>query len=399
MARRRYQNGCIRKRGKRNPVWELLWWEDYIKEDGSLERRLASKTLGPVRAWTQRQARELAEEHLRPLNLGRVMPLSTITLGDFIEKQFVPNVFPVLKPSTQDRYRHTLNHHILSVLGSRRLCDLGTLDLQRFILQKAHTGLSWACVDHYRHLLSKIFSTAKKWGYYSGESPASGIELPEKKAVREKHVLTPEQIPQLLSVLREPVRTMFLLAILTGLRVGEILGLRWKDLDLDSGQLRVEQACYRGQVGSPKTQGSKRCLPLPLGLMEALVQYRSKCLRIAAEAEDLLFQTSNAKPLNDTNLLHRHLKPAGQQVGAPWLNWHTLRRTHATLLQLAGGSLKDAQAQLGHSKLSTTLELYILPIPSQQRAAVEKLCQVLLTNVDEKKQLAKELPAGLQQIQ
>ena len=396
MARRRYQNGCIRKRGKRNPVWELLWWEDFIKDDGSLGRRLASRTLGPVRDLTRRQARKLAE-HLRPLNLGRVVPLSTITLGDFVQQQFVPNAFPVLKPSTQDRYRRTLDNHILPALGARRLCDIGTLDLQRFILQKADTGLSWACVDHYRHLLSKIFSTAKKWGYYSGENPATGVELPEKKPVREKHVLTPEQISQLSGVLREPVRTMFLLAILTGLRIGEVIGLRWRDIDLDSGQLRVEQACYRGHLGSPKTQGSKRCLPLPLGLVEMLVHYHRRCLCIGPD--DLLFQSCSGKPLSDTNLLHRHLKPAGHQIGAPWLNWHTLRRTHATLLQSAGGSLKDAQAQLGHSKLSTTLEIYTVPIPSQQRAAVEKLCEVLLTNVDEKKQLAKELPAGPQQIQ
>ena len=231
----------------------------------------------------------------------------------------------------------------------------------------------------------------------AGENPAAGVELPEKKAVREKHVLTPEQISQLLSVFREPVRTMFLLAVLTGLRIGEVIGLRWRDIDLDSGQLRVEQACYRGHLGSPKTQGSKRCLPLPLGLVEMLVHYHRRCLCIGPD--DLLFQSCSGKPLSDTNLLHRHLKPAGHQIGAPWLNWHTLRRTHATLLQSAGGSLKDAQAQLGHSKLSTTLEIYTVPIPSQQRAAVEKLCEVLLTNVDEKKQLAKELPAGPQQIQ
>src|SRR5438128_257714 len=196
---------------------------------------------------------------------------------------------------------------------ARRLCDMGTLDLQRFILQKADTGLSWACVDHYRHLLSKIFSTAKKWSYYSGENPAAGVELPEKKSVREKHVLTPEQISQLLSVLGEPVRTMFLLAILTGLRIGEVIGLRWRDIELDSGQLRVEQACYRGHLGSPKTQGSKRCLPLPLGLVEILVQYHLRCLRIGPD--DLLFQISSGRPLSDTKLLHRHLVPAGQEIG------------------------------------------------------------------------------------
>jgi integrase len=72
-------------------------------------------------------------------------------------------------------------------------------------------------------------------------------------------------------------------------------------------------------------------------------------------------------------LLHRELKPAGRKIGTPWLGWHALRRTHATLLQVAGGSLKDAQAQLGHTKLSTTLEIYTVPIPAHQRAAVENL--------------------------
>jgi integrase len=91
----------------------------------------------------------------------------------------------------------------------------------------------------------------------------------------------------------------------------------------------------------------------------------------------LVFSTAHETPLSDTNLPHRHLKPAGQKIGAPWLNWHTLRRTRATLLQLAGGTLKDAQAQLGHTKLSTTLEVYTLPVPSHQRAAVENLAQMV----------------------
>jgi len=69
----------------------------------------------------------------------------------------------------------------------------------------------------------------------------------------------------------------------------------------------------------------------------------------------------NGTPYNDSNLLHRYLKPAGQKLGVPWLNWHTLRRTHITLFQAVGGSLRDAQAQLGHSKMSTTLEIYTLP--------------------------------------
>jgi integrase len=108
-----------------------------------------------------------------------------------------------------------------------------------------------------------------------------------------------------------------------------------------------------------------------------------------------VFRTRHGKPLSDSNLLHRHLKPAGAKIGAPWLNWHTLRRTHATLLQVAGASLKDAQAQLGHSKMSTTLEVYTVPIPAQLPVAVENLSQ-LVTNGDEFGQIAERTPTTVQ---
>jgi integrase len=251
--------------------------------------------------------------------------------------------------------------------------------LQRFVLAKFESGKSWESCDLYRNLMSKIFAMAKRWGYFSGDNPSQGIELPEKKPVREKHALTPEQIPQLLSVLREPARTMVHLAILTGLRIGEILGLRWRDLDLVNGLITVEQACYRGLIGLPKTRGSRRTLPLPQELVGVLKAFYK---RSAPQSPDqLVFRTRNSTPLGDTNLLHRHLKPAGQKIGAPWLSWHTFRRTHATLLPRVGASMKDVQMQLGHSKLSTT-SIYVQPMPEYQRDAVERLAQ-LVTNGDE----------------
>jgi integrase len=85
-------------------------------------------------------------------------------------------------------------------------------------------GLSWATCDHLRNLMFKIFTTAKKWNFFLGQNPALGVELPEKNVVREKHALTPSQILQLLALLKEPCRSMVLLGLLTGLRVGEILG-------------------------------------------------------------------------------------------------------------------------------------------------------------------------------
>jgi integrase len=92
------------------------------------------------------------------------------------------------------------------------------------------------------------------------------------------------------------------------------------------------------------------------------------------------------------------MKPVGRKLGMPWLNWHTRRRTHATLFQQAGGTLREAQAQLGHSKMSSTLEIYTISIPQAQRKAVENL-SVLVTNGDEFAKLGEDLPLASERIQ
>jgi integrase len=296
------------------------------------------------------------------VNAGKAVPYSTLSLRTFVDQFFVPLAFPILKLSTRKRYRSTLDLHLLPAFGGARLCDIRTVEVQRFILQKFDNGLGWETCNHLRNLMSKIFANAKKWGHFAGENPALGVDLPEKRSSRQKQVLMADQVARLLAILREPVRTMVLIAVLTGLRVGEILGLRWQDVDFGRGELRVEQAVYRGSVGSPKTRGSRRTLPLPEALVSALEALAARSL--AASPESLVFATRNGTPFGDTNLLLRDLKPAGRQIGTPWVSWHTFRRTHATLLQLAGGSAKDAQAQLGHAQVTTTLGIYTLPVPA-----------------------------------
>jgi len=380
MARRRFQRGSIRKRGKRQPIWELQWWEDYIKLDGTIGRRRESVILGYVSEMPLKLARKEAEKKLGQVNAGKAIPYSTLSLREFVDQFFTPLALPVLKPSTRKRYQSTLNLHLLPAFGNRRLCDIGAVEVQRFILEKFGKGLGWETCNHLRNLLSKIFVCAKKWGHLAGENPASSVELPEKQSMREKRVLMPDEVIRLLAVLREPVYTMVLIAVLTGLRIGEIIGLRWEDVDLDRNELRVQQSVYRGSVGSPKTKGSRRTLPLPEAAVEALKRLAQRLPN--GNPERPVFASRKGTALSDTNLLLRHLKPAGKKIGVPWISWHTFRRTHATLLQLAGGSAKDAQAQLGHAQITTTLGIYTIPIPAHQRAAVEKLSQ-LVTNGDE----------------
>jgi integrase len=135
-------------------------------------------------------------------------------------------------------------------------------------------------------------------------------------------------------------------------------------------------------------------VPVPQSLKDELKRLSEK----SVSGEELVFHTRNGTPYSDTNLLHQHLKPAGRKLGMPWLNWHTLRRTHATLLQHAGATLREAQAQLGHSKMSTTLEIYTISIPAAQRKAVENL-SVLVTNGDELGQCREKLPLATERIQ
>jgi len=393
---RRFQKGSLRKRGKKHPVWELQWWADVINPDGTLGRKRESMILGYASVLTRKQAWKLAQEQLRPLNRGELSPLSEVTLGEFIERHFVPTFLPTLKLSTQRKYLSTIKMHLLPAFSSRRLCGIGTLDLQRFVLAKIQAGLGWESCDLLRNLMSKVFKVAKAWNFYAGDNPAAAVMLPEKKPVREKHVLNQAQIQALLSILREPCRTMVLLGLLTGMRIGEILGLRWQDVDPMSCQLRIRQTIYRGAINTPKTKGSWRILPLPRVVLRALIAMRPDPAQCAEET--LVFRTRQGTALSDSNLLRRHLKPAGRSMGASWLSWHTLRRTHATMLQMAGGTLKDAQAQLGHTKLSTTLEIYTFPVPEHQRMAVENLAR-MVTNGDESDERREGLPPTTQQIQ
>ena len=375
MARRRYQQGHVYKRGKRDPKWELQWWEDQLNLDGSIGRCRRTLTLGRVADMTWRMARAAAAEHLLPMNQGKIRPQSMLLFREFIEGYFVPNSFPILKISTQRLYRSLLNVHILPAFGEVRLCDLNNLSLQAFLVKKMKGGLGWERTNHLRHLFSRIFGRAKKWGYCPGDNPAIGLELPEKIPVREKHTLTLTQYQSLLGVLPEPTRTMFELGTLTGMRIGEILALRWQDVDFSAGEIRIEQAYCRGVFGSPKSKSSCRTLPMPRPLRETLERFQQYSRDV--KESPLVFRSAIGTPLSDCNLLRRHLKPAGKRLGMAWLSWHVLRRTHVTLLQtMAGGTYKDAQAQVGHAKASTTMDIYTQPLPEFRRMAVERLAAI-----------------------
>src|SRR5713101_6282415 len=135
---------------------------------------------------------------------------------------------------------------------------------------------------------------------------------------------------------------------------------------LRCGQSRLTIPNTSSTITMPASLRSDCCSPSLRNAVRLPSGIDVRLHRNTQSEQELVFHTRNGTPFGDTNLLHKYLKPAGRKLGMPWLSWHTLRRTHATLLQHAGGSLRDAQAQLGHSKLSTTLEIYTIPIPAHQ---------------------------------
>jgi integrase len=191
---------------------------------------------------------------------------------------------------------------------------------------------------------------------------------------RKTVVLTCEQLATLLQSLQEPVRMLAITVAMTGLRIGEVLALRWMNVDFEKSLIRVREAVYEGNLSSPKSKSSVRDIPIGPTLQQALLERRK-----AAPADAFVFASRTGTPLDSHNLLGRVLKPACKRVGLPLISWHSFRHTHATLLSDLGESLKTAQAQLGHARLSTTAEIYTHAVPASQRAAVEKLERAIWT--------------------
>jgi integrase len=378
--RTRFQEGHVfLRRGKRRKVWSARWREDVIAPDGTVKRVLRFAVLGTASEIKgKKDARDILQARLRPLNQGRQRPQSTMTLGQFVEEMWKPGVIPTLRSGSSRYYDVQLRCHILPVFGSRRLCDITRVDVQHFLAEKRRAGFSGSSTHGMRTAISKVLQAAVEWDLLE-QNAARGIRIGDRAPRTERLYLDPKQVGQLLASLTEPCRTLVLIAALTGMRIGEILALRWKAVDLVRGVIQVRETVSEGKFGSPKTKSSRRDIPISQPVAEALRAQHVGCPQRGPD--DLVFTTRKQTPLNPKNLLRRVLQPACKTLGLPVVSWHSFRHTHATQLAEAGESLRTAQALLGHSDLETTLNVYTHAIPESQRRAVDRVAEVLFTNV------------------
>lgn len=388
MARPRYQQGSLVVRGKRRKVWFLRWREDVLQPDGTVRRIQRAETLGPISQITRQNARGVLQERVGAASRSQRRPEAIMTLEEFVRVKWRPNAELALKRSSVRYYSFQLKRHILPALGSMSLCDINRSQIEMCLSNLRQKGYAGGTLRGVRATFSAVLRAAVERDYIE-DNPAHGIRIKNARPRHDPRFYSPAQICQLLAELTEPCRTVVLLAVLTGMRIGEILALRWKRVDLFRGTLEIAETYSDGQFGSPKTRSSNRVIPISGVLSKVLQTHHTAAVR--ATVDELVFCTPKGTPLSPQNLYNRTLAPACDRIKQPRISWHSFRHTHATLLGEVGESVKTAQALLGHSDLQTTLNTYMHVIPESQRRAVDRVAGVLFSDVlklEEKRETA-----------
>src|SRR5271155_13152 len=379
MARPRYQDGSLVIRGKRRKQYFIRWREDVVRPDGTTARIQRAETLVPVSQIKRQQALEILRTRVNSAGQLRCSPNAFLTLSDFVSAEWKPNAALALKKSSMRIYGFNLEKHVLPRLGTVPLRGINRASIETCLSSLKLKGHATSTVRSVRATFSTVLQAAVDRGYIE-KNPAHGIRIREADTQKkERRFFSPAEVRSLLAVLTEPCRTVVSIAVLTGLRIGEILALRWKRVDLLRGTIGVAETYSAGEFGSPKTKSSRRVIPISSALARLLENHRVGMN--PASPEELVFHTPKGTPLSDKNLYNRELAPACDQIGQPRISWHSFRHAHATLLGEVGGSPKTAQSLLGHSDLETTFNTYTHAVPDSQKIAVERVAGILFSDV------------------
>ena len=304
-----------------------------------------------------------AEAELAAGTFGMAKPPTPPSFGEFYERwiQSKHN----LKKSTMVSYRHTFKNHVLPTFGDMSLGEIGPLDVQGWVDDLADSDMSPATVGRCFRYFRACMKQAEAWELID-RSPTTKINLPRPND-DEMTFLEYRDISRLLDAAEEPTRTLFAVLAYTGLRLGEGLSLRWKDIDFEAGKIRVSRSWSAGEFTSPKTKTSTRSLSLLPALEEMLVEHRQ-----GEPKQDALLFTSNGKqPLDQANVRKKFLK-ALEVAGLAHCTLHGLRHSYSSLMLSCGASVKALQNALGHSSAKMTLDTYSHLLESDMDGAVAR---------------------------
>jgi integrase len=305
---------------------------------------------------------------------GLVFDAGNLTLGEYLLRWLSDSVKSTVRASTFERHEQLVRCHIRPALGEIKLKALTPVHVRRLISDKSSGALAAGTVRKIHSTLHKALSQAVSDGLIPRN--AAAVQAPSP-APEEMRPLSEAEARAFLKAARESddrFEAPYVLAITTGLRRGELLGLRWDDADLEQGTLRVGRALVREggrhTLGETKTRRGRRQVNLTPRTVAVLKDHRERQLEQRAKHagmyvdHGLIFSSEIGTPLNPENLVKRSFKPLLKRSGLPEIRFHDLRHTCATLLMGRGVHPKLVQELLGHATIAMTLDTYSHYLPS-----------------------------------
>ena len=354
--RRRFQNGNLFKRGK---SWVVQWWED-----GHRRKR----TLGKVNQMTKTEAQAELSAILTPLNSREVPPSKSWLYADFMERVYLPFYRRKWKRSTAMTNEDRMKNHLVSEFGSLTLGSFNREQLQDFLDRKGATGLSFSVVDHLRWDLKQVFDMAVAEGFVV-RNPAQLLFTPRDCPRPTSRIMTIEEVRKLFGVLDTRERLIARLAVLSGMRPGEIFALKWKRLEATYAD--IQQRVYRGDIDTPKSTYSVRWAALSDGLLAAVRDW--KALAIDDSPDAWVFPSEKlTTPIRKDNCWRRGFAPKLKAVGLEGVNFQVMRRTHSCLLKELDVDPQVRAEQMGHT-VDVNENVYTKTSLERRREAVNKL--------------------------
>ncbi len=350
---------------------------------------------------SKREAQAVLARILAEYNSGAALPsarASSPRLGEYLG-EWLESKERRLRASTAQGYRSVVRHRLVPGLGRYRLCDLTPPLLEAYFLRESDsprldrrkTPLSPGYVAYEANVLKSALADAVRWGLLA-QSPMERVALPRVPR-REPRYLTPDEARRFLEEARRSSRyhALYLLAIGGGLRIGEIAALRWPDVDLEHGVVRVRHSLNykaRPPVLGPTKSGRTRTVDIGEDTAEALRRHaRAQSEQRLAGGpgwggEGFVFTTATGRHIWREELKRADFDPICDRVGLPRIRLHDLRHTMATLMLAQGVHPKVVQERLGHASISITLDTYSAVIPGLQREAARLIEAVTAARPD-----------------
>lgn len=343
----------------------------------------------------KRDAKKWARDKEINRDMGIIVNAGNYTVETYL-KEWIEDHKDNISPTTYDGYNMIINVHLIPALGKLKLDELKPIHIKSYFNHKKKKGRSdgkkgglsqKTLLQHYR-ILSKALKEAVKVELLK-RNPANAVSSPKpkKKVVQAMNELQVKKLLKIAKKENEWTYNLIYMAVKTGMRRGELLGLRWEDVDLNKKQLNIRNTLVISENGpifkEPKTSSSIRPIEITdeeLSLLKSIQKEQHKKKIFLGEnyckKYNLVFSKDNGKRFYPDTASNR-FKRIAKKAGLKKFHLHTLRHTHATFLLKAGVHPKIVQERLGHSSITQTLDTYSHVIPSMQKEAIKKLSKVI----------------------